>query len=53
VVGAVLASILAMHIGLTLVVCLALGLYAIAALTLTAPETPKGPASGSDASEAP
>jgi hypothetical protein len=53
VVGAVLASILAMHIGLTLVVCLALGLYAIAALTLTAPETLEGPASGSDASEAP
>ena len=35
VVGAVLASILEMHIGLTLVVCLALGLYAVAALALT------------------
>lgn len=35
VVGAVLASILAMHIGLTLVVCLALELYAVAALALT------------------
>jgi hypothetical protein len=35
VVGAVLASLLAMHIGFTLVVCVALALYAVAALTLT------------------
>ncbi len=35
VVGAVLASILAMHIGFTLVVCIALGLYAIAGVTFT------------------
>jgi hypothetical protein len=33
VVGAVLASILAMHIGFNLVVCLAIALYAVAALT--------------------
>ena len=36
VVGAVLASILAMHIGFTLVVCIALGLYAIAGMTFPA-----------------
>ena len=35
VVGTVLASILAMHIGFTLVVLSALGLYALAALTFT------------------
>jgi MFS family permease len=35
VVGAVLASILAMHIGFTLVVCIALGLYALAGVTFT------------------
>jgi spermidine synthase len=35
VVGAVLASILAMHIGFTLVVCIALGLYALAGAILT------------------
>ena len=33
VVGAVLASILAMHVGFSLVVCLAISLYAVAALT--------------------
>jgi spermidine synthase len=55
VVGAVLASILAMHIGLTLVVCLALALYAVAALTLMTgtPRTLKETLSGSDASGAP
>ena len=55
VVGAVLASILAMHIGLTLVVCLAIGLYAVAALTLTtgAPEILGGTLSGSDAPRSP
>ena len=35
VVGAVLASILAMHIGFTLVVCLALALYALAGVIFT------------------
>ncbi len=35
VVGAVLASILAMHIGFTLVVCIALGLYALAGVIFT------------------
>jgi hypothetical protein len=55
VVGAVLASILAMHTGLTLVVCLALGLYAVAALTLTtgAPEILEETLSDSDASRSP
>jgi spermidine synthase len=55
VVGAVLAIILAMHIGLTLVVCLALVLYAVAALTLMTgtPRTLKETLSGSDASGAP
>ncbi|WP_246777150.1 SAM-dependent methyltransferase [Microvirga sp. VF16] len=55
VVGAVLASILAMHIGLTLVICLALALYAVAALTLMTgtPRTRKETLSGSDASRAP
>jgi MFS family permease len=50
--GAVLASILAIHIGLALVVCLALGLYAVAALTLTtgAPEILEETLSDSDAS---
>ena len=33
VVGAVLASILAVHVGFTLVICLAIALYAVAAFT--------------------
>ena len=52
VVGTVLASILAMHIGFTLVVLSALGLYALAALTFTTgtPQILEETLSGSDTS---
>lgn len=47
VVGAVLASILAMHFGFTVVICLALALYAIGAIVL-APEIAVSSRSGRD-----
>jgi predicted MFS family arabinose efflux permease len=43
VVGAVLASILAMHIGFTFVVCIALGLYAIAGVIFSIGHRYSGP----------
>ena len=43
-IGAVLASLLAMHVGFTMVVVLATGLYAAAAAVFTLPAPPRATA---------